>query len=608
MTSPARDPMREIFSREPVLALSYGPSGIGKTTDTGLSFPNALFIAAPGALQSIRNVAGYEPLVEHAVTIPDVTKLINTIGSYKAKGSDTKIDAIVADDFSYLAEQTFAQLEKKFNGFRLWGELRDAIIDFRNASRFAKVHIIVNCFSRDTEFVTEAGVSSFYNFDHGDTTKVLTHTGSWKNAVVKSYGMRPMQRITIRRGPARHVVTATPDHRWLLADGSETTKLVKGDRLLTAPSIFNDFDFSKASLDAKLAWVRGFHYGDGTTDARGYANVRLCKKKARFASRFAELGFTSRTPDWANGDVMVNLAKMPKVIPVGFATAEEAQAYVAGYLAADGHINKSKRSRCYNPFTGLQTSDKSMAAFIRKFFPTAGVYLVSDSPVTRTTNYGTHDATWFTTVEGFSEHPVAAFIVDDIESVAEAEAWCLEVEDDHSLVLPFGVSTGNCWEQAPKDKPGGARVKGGPMLSGNLPEQVPAMFDMVLRCGLDPMRKPWPGIYQCVADPNYTMKDRLNIATLCHPAPMNMAELIRAADYPVSRHPDLHWQEEIVEKVAQQMVAEGAARDKDIANGVYADLIKNGVRPPHARWTLRDALDRTVIRRAKAIKDAQFLT
>lgn len=309
MTSPAREPMRELFSREPVLALSYGPSGIGKTTDTGLSFPNALFIAAPGALQSIRNVAGYEPLVEHAVTIPDVTKLINTIGSYKAKGQDTKIDAIVADDFSYLAEQTFAQLEKKFNGFRLWGELRDAIIDFRNASRFAKVHIIVNC-----------------------------------------------------------------------------------------------------------------------------------------------------------------------------------------------------------------------------------------------------------------------------------------------------------WEQAPKDKPGGARVKGGPMLSGNLPEQVPAMFDMVLRCGLDPMRKPWPGIYQCVADPNYTMKDRLNIATVCHPAPMNMAELIRAADYPVSRHPDLHWQEEIVEKVAQQMFAEGAARDKDIANGVYADLIKNGVKPAHARWTMRDALDRTVIRRAKAIKDAQFLT
>jgi len=293
--------------KDPVLALSYGPSGGGKTTDTGLSFPNALFIAAPGALQSVRNVAGYEPLVENAATIPDVTKLITTIGQYKAKGSDTKIDAVVVDDFSYLAEQTFAQLEKKFNGFRLWGELRDAVIDFRNAARFAKVHIVMNA-----------------------------------------------------------------------------------------------------------------------------------------------------------------------------------------------------------------------------------------------------------------------------------------------------------WEQPPKDKPGGGRVKGGPMLSGNLPEQVPAMFDMVLRCGLDPMRKPWPGIYQCVADPNYIMKDRLNIAAACHPAPMNMAELIRGAGYTVSRLPALVWQEEIVEKVSQQMMTEGPARDKDIANAAYADLARH-VSPPHARWTLRDALDRTVIRRALKARDTTFL-
>jgi hypothetical protein len=295
--------------KDPVLSLSYGPSGIGKTTDTGLSFPNALFIAAPGALQSIRNVAGYEPLVENASTLLDVTKLVSKVGEYKAKGADVSIDAVVVDDFSYLAEQTFASLEKKFNGFRLWGELRDAVLDFRNAARFAKVHVIVNC-----------------------------------------------------------------------------------------------------------------------------------------------------------------------------------------------------------------------------------------------------------------------------------------------------------WEQAPKDRPGGGRVKGGPMLSGNLPEQVPAMFDMVLRCGLDPMRKPWPGIYQCAADPNYIMKDRLNVASAAHPAPMNMAELMRAAGYTVSRRKEIAGQEDMVEKVAQAMVANGPASDKETANLVYAQLIKDGVKPQHARWTLRDAMDRAVIRRAIQARDAVFLT
>lgn len=308
--APAQDQnvLKDLFVKDPVLALVYGGSGAGKTTDGGLSFPNALFIAAPGALQSIRHNGGFEPLVENASTIPDVTKLITTIGQYKAKGSDTKIDAVVVDDFSYLAEQTFAQLEKKFTGFRLWGELRDAVIDFRNAARFAKVHIVMNA-----------------------------------------------------------------------------------------------------------------------------------------------------------------------------------------------------------------------------------------------------------------------------------------------------------WEQPPKDRAGGARVKGGPMLSGNLPEQVPAMFDMVLRCGMDPMRKPWPGIYQCVLDPNYIMKDRLNIASACHPAPMNLAELIRAAGYDLSRHPDLGWQEDVVGKVSAQMLQDGATKDKDTANAVYADLVKNGINPLHAKWTLRDAMDRTVIRRALSVRNSIFL-
>ena len=39
----------------------------------------------------------------------------------------------------------------------------------------------------------------------------------------------------------------------------------------------------------------------------------------------------------------------------------------------------------------------------------------------------------------------------------------------------------------------------------------------------------------------------------------------------------------------------------------YSYLVKNGTLPAHARWTLRDAMDRTVIRRALAARDAVFL-
>jgi hypothetical protein len=89
---------------------------------------------------------------------------------------------------------------------------------------------------------------------------------------------------------------------------------------------------------------------------------------------------------------------------------------------------------------------------------------------------------------------------------------------------------------------------------------------------------------------------------------MNLGELIRAANYELSRHPDLGWQEDVVSKVAAQMLQDGAAKDKETANSVYADLVKNGVKPLHAKWTLRDAMDRSVIQRALAARNSVFLT
>ena len=46
----------------------------------------------------------------------------------------------------------------------------------------------MNCFRRDTKFITSKGVKSFYDFKDGDTVEVKTHLGNWKKAIVHSYG------------------------------------------------------------------------------------------------------------------------------------------------------------------------------------------------------------------------------------------------------------------------------------------------------------------------------------------------------------------------------------------------------------------------------------
>ena len=142
------------------------------------------------------------------------------------------------------------------------------------------------------------------------------------------------------------------------------------------------------------------------------------------------------------------------------------------------------------------------------------------------------------------------------------------------------------------------------MLSGKLPEQVPAMCDMVLRCGSEPARKPWPGVYHCDYSTDYVMKDRLNIASRMSPAPMNLGEILRAAGYVIKRHPDLDWQEAVVESIATQ-ITESEDPVKAV-NDAYGALLENSVEPAVARWTLRDATDRVVIRRSLAMRDSTF--
>lgn len=289
---------------DPFVVLTYGPSGIGKTTDMGYSFPRALFIAAPGALNSVRSVCGYKPDSIEVETIEDATKVVSTVG--KAGRYQT----VVIDDFSFLAEQTFAKLEKSFSGFRLWGNLRDQTLNFRNQSRYAGVNVVLNS-----------------------------------------------------------------------------------------------------------------------------------------------------------------------------------------------------------------------------------------------------------------------------------------------------------WEQGPKTKQDGTRVRGGPQLSGKLPEQIPAMCDVVLRGVHDPRRQPWPTVYRCNNDPNWSMKDRFDTASVVDPAPMNLAEILRSSGRVIERHPDLPQQEAQVEAIAKLLAEEQekGSQINAVANSAYAALVANGTPVTVARWTLRDALDRHAIRVAKAEAAQQFL-
>lgn len=95
-----------------------------------------------------------------------------------------------------------------------------------------------NCFDKSTRFITSHGVQSFNEFSDGDEVMVPTHLGNWKKAIVHSYGWQKLQRVYFKRGNSNEKsVFVTPDHRWILKDGSETTNLKVGDKLIYTPNI-----------------------------------------------------------------------------------------------------------------------------------------------------------------------------------------------------------------------------------------------------------------------------------------------------------------------------------------------------------------------------------
>ena len=164
----------------------------------------------------------------------------------------------------------------------------------------------------------------------------------------------------------------------------------------------------------------------------------------------------------------------------------------------------------------------------------------------------------------------------------------------------------NAWEQAPRLDHKKNQVRGGPMLSGRLPEQVPAMSDLVMRACYDPSRSPWPAVYRCYLDPAWAMKDRFNVAIRCDPAPMNLGEILRASGVTVERHPDLPEQEAWVEKLCAKFSELETAELASTVNAVYAGFIEKGMPETAARWTLRDALDRMTIRKALTVSRTTF--
>lgn len=305
----------------------------------------------------------------------------------------------------------------------------------------------VNCFSRETTFLTSEGIRSFKDFNNGDQIKVLTHKGNWKTATVHSYGKQPLYKVSVRRSRGEPVeVFVTKNHRWLLRDNKQTTALQVGDVLTDTPDISSEFSWESLTPVEKALWCLGFVFGDDSQAHASACTVRLCGDKNKYAGRFKECGYTVTVPSnkgWG-GDSVVWLHNTAKMLPPkGWRTVKDTQAFINGLLCADG--DKDPRS-LQRSFRDIQISaNEETQKELYDMLNVAGYYVSAVHEVPKETNYGTHKLPTkrYCLYQGARERTSWRVVsIEDVNRVEEV--WCLQVEDDHSFLLECGIPTGNC--------------------------------------------------------------------------------------------------------------------------------------------------------------------
>lgn len=346
-----------------------------------------------------------------------------------------------------LEELRQLMLERKISvsGRTLWLGGTD-IAKRRESSQF-------NCLGREFEFITSNGVRSFQNFKSGDVVDVLTHTGSFQPATVRSYGKQQLYKLTFRRGPRTYsTVRATDNHRWLLSDGSETTKLNLEDKIISAPKfgsdILDDKEWENLSAKQQMYWLYGLVYGDGslnTASGTTTSRVRLCGDKAQYLDRFIQCGFQYSFPPSCNKDPFVYTGKYLKTLPLlDEENPEDIRAFILGYLAADG---AKRYSHDVTKYRTISATGRESIEFLRKSLPVAGFYILGEDDYTgQSTNYGVRGETVRFSIVSDINHTNAhsGWKLVNVEMDEVETVWCLEVKEDHSFVSPAGLVTGNC--------------------------------------------------------------------------------------------------------------------------------------------------------------------
>lgn len=117
--------------------------------------------------------------------------------------------------YDYTDEDELVEIRRWARLYYATHDLVPLLVDIY--AKFPTSGLSLECFAHETEVITDQGIMSIGDMA-GETHRVLTTGGKWVSAPVKSFGVRELRRVTLKRNGRTKVVYATPGHRWFVQE------------------------------------------------------------------------------------------------------------------------------------------------------------------------------------------------------------------------------------------------------------------------------------------------------------------------------------------------------------------------------------------------------
>lgn len=311
----------------------------------------------------------------------------------------------------------------------------------------------LKCFSGSTLFLTAAGPISFESAP--EYVNVIVD-GSEAISMIRSFGEQPLVKVTfVPEQPGRHhwsrgrslfsvSVDVTPDHHWILVDGSSTANLSVGDSVPT--SVFKPRRLSK---DYQLGISHGFVLGDGSATNSGarersglvghYARM-FGDKASSVADSFprtrVEPGVALTHPSYSITGYVKCERNLKLELPPDDSSADYLGGFIWGWLLADGDPRPSGSWR-------LRSTNYEAMDWVKSRIPYSGLVLVGEGVESNErTNKGirTRRLRWLT----LAPPERVRWKVLSVGYTEPELVYCAMVPDFNVFALAPGMLTANC--------------------------------------------------------------------------------------------------------------------------------------------------------------------